>query len=99
MDLQFYSLAIECAALNVPDNGLITFDPDTTAPHSFTTTATYGCNPGYGLSGGDRVRTCVGSSAGPGVWSGTAPMCQGYIILSKLPHSISTAKSINTLPS
>ena len=80
MDLQFNSLAIECAALNVPDNGLITFDPDMTAPHSFTTTATYGCSSGYGLSGGDRVRSCVESSAGPGEWSGTEPTCQGYII-------------------
>ena len=52
---------------------------DTTPDFEFGTTATYSCMSGYGLSGGDVVRTC-----GPyldyhadivGDWSGHAPDC------------------------
>ena len=57
-------------------NGLITYATDLTDPFDYQTTATYSCSSSYGLSGGDRVRTCVGSSAGPGEWSGTAPVCE-----------------------
>ena len=41
------------------------------------TTATYSCDPGFGLSGGDSVRTCTGSTENPGEWTGTAPTCEG----------------------
>ena len=46
------------------------------APFDYLTTATYSCNTGFGLSGGDTIRTCVGSSSGPGEWDGTAPTCE-----------------------
>ncbi len=57
-------------------NGAITFSPES-FPTDYQTTASYSCNTGYGLSGGDRERTCVSSSSGPGEWSGIAPRCEG----------------------
>ncbi len=82
---------IECSQLNTPDNGFATFSPDTTAPYSFTTTVTYGCGSGFGLSGGDGMRTCVSSSSSPGEWSGTAPTCEG---ISRLVYVITMIVSL-----
>ncbi len=73
----FFLIAITCEQLNAPTNGFITFAIDTIAPYDYLTTATYGCNTAYGLSGGNTVRTCVGSSTGPGEWNGVAPDCEG----------------------
>lgn len=36
-------------------------------------TATYVCNEGYHLEGGDLNRTCIED----GVWSGDPPVCNG----------------------
>ena len=58
-------------------NGDITYAMDTTAPFDYQTRATYSCNPGYGLSGGDTVRTCTGTLDGNGDWTGIAPICRG----------------------
>ena len=66
-----------CPTLLSPANGFITFTEGSSSSLQFMTNATYGCNTGYGLSGGDRVRTCVGSVVGPGEWSGTEPTCIG----------------------
>ena len=44
----------------------------------FGTTATYSCDTGFGLSGGDRERVCGGNgSSSNGVWNGVAPNCEG----------------------
>ena len=64
--------------MTAPTNGIITYAADTTSPFDYQTTASYSCDTGFGLSGGDSVRTCVSSSAGPGEWSGTAPTCEGW---------------------
>ncbi len=69
--------ALTCASLTAPNNGMITYATDTTAPFDYQTTATYSCNPGYGLSGGDTVRTCTGLADSSGEWTGTAPTCEG----------------------
>lgn len=69
--------AVRCTNLAAPSNGQINYQNDTSAPFDYQTTATYSCNSGYGLSPGDRVRTCIRSAAGPGEWSGTAPTCLG----------------------
>ncbi len=61
-----------------PTNGIITFTGETSG---FMTMATYSCNPGYGLSGGDSVRTCTSSSVGAGEWTGTSPTCEGMFYL------------------
>ncbi len=50
------------------------------APFDYLTVAAYTCNPGYGLSGGDSIRTCEGDdSSTTGEWSGTAPACESKL--------------------
>ncbi len=69
--------AITCSGLSDPTNGIITFTMDTDSPFDYQTAATYSCNIGFGLTSGDSVRMCLGSSEGPGEWNGTAPFCEG----------------------
>ena len=71
---------ILCRELNDPDNGFITFTEGVSSSAQFMTNVTYSCAAGYGLSGGNRVRTCVESMTGPGEWSGTEPTCEGILI-------------------
>lgn len=73
----FHDTAITCGNLPALTNGVITYATDTTALFDIQTTATYSCNFGFRLSGGNAVRICVGSMGGPGVWNGTAPVCEG----------------------
>ncbi len=64
-----------CPELVEPTNGDITFSGATSG--FVFMTATYSCDLGYGLSGGNTtVRTCT-SNMGPGEWTGTAPLCEG----------------------
>ncbi len=72
----FSLLAVMCDPLPNPNNGFITFTEDTMSI-GFMALATYGCDTGFGLSGGNRVRTCGSSDSGPGDWTGTAPSCEG----------------------
>ena len=72
----YIATALTCSGLSVPQNGRIFFTPDTTSPYDYNSVATYACNPGFGLTGGDPTRTCGGDdSSTSGVWSGTAPVC------------------------
>ena len=64
-----------CTSLAAPSNGLISYGPNMTSPFNYQTVATYSCNTGYGLFGGDRTRQCVSTSPGDGGWSGIAPTC------------------------
>ena len=69
--------AITCTSLNLINNGLITFSPDTTSPFDFGTTASYSCNQGSYLVG-NVARTCGGDGSGvAGTWSGSTPVCAG----------------------
>lgn len=68
----------------VPSNGMITYAIDVTPDFDPGTTATYSCDEGFGLSGGDTVRTCQGQPIG--AWSGTAPTCEGMHVI--LIHAI-----------
>ena len=63
--------------MTAPPNSDIIYGPDTTAPFDFETAATYRCSIGFGLSGGDRVRTCLSGPFGDGVWSGVSATCDG----------------------
>ena len=65
-----------CPTLIPPDNAMITYTPDNTAPFIYQTSAVYSCNDGYGLSVA-TTRTCVASDLGGGMWNGTAPTCTG----------------------
>lgn len=78
----FLHAAIMCPDLPDPDNGDITFVTDVTATFDVLTTATYSCDPGFGLNGGTAVRTCNGDSTSPiGDWSGTAPTCERMFMI------------------
>ena len=61
-------IAVDCGTLTNPANGQVTY----TAGTLFGQTATYSCDSGYNLVG-ESVRTCQAT----GVWSGSAPTCQG----------------------
>ncbi|XP_064393132.1 uncharacterized protein LOC135340597 isoform X2 [Halichondria panicea] len=61
---------------NCPDlppltNGMITYSDGSTNNRLFLSNATYFCNTGYTLTGGDTTRVCVSGS-----WSGSGPICQ-----------------------
>ena len=62
---------MNCGTLNEPANGRVHHTGGTTLGQ----TATYSCNTGYILAGG-ITRTCLAT----GVWSGSAPTCQGMLL-------------------
>ena len=64
--------AVNCGTLTYPANGQVSHTAGTT----FGRTATYSCNTGYNLVGGS-TRTCQAT----GVWSDSAPTCQGMLLL------------------
>ena len=66
------STAVDCGTLINPANGRVSYSGRTT----FGQTATYSCNAGYNLVGGN-TRTCQAT----GVWSGSAPTCQCMLLL------------------
>ena len=66
---------MDCGSLTGPANGQV----DLTSGTTFGQTATYSCNTGYNLVG-DSTRTCQAT----GVWSGSAPTCQGVLLLGNL---------------
>ena len=68
------STAVNCGTLPNPANGQVN-----TTGTTFGQTATYSCNTGYSLVGGS-TRTCQAT----GVWSGSAPTCQGMLVSNKL---------------
>ena len=70
--------AIRCPALPANVNGMIIYSRETAEHYEYGTTATYQCDSGYELTGGDTVRTCTNDGSRPvGQWNGTAPVCKG----------------------
>ena len=70
--------AISCSTLPAAQNGIFFPSTDVSEPYDYGTTATYQCDSGYELTGGDTVRTCTGNGSSPvGQWNGTAPVCTG----------------------
>ncbi|XP_064389993.1 uncharacterized protein LOC135337904 [Halichondria panicea] len=67
----------QCPPLPEIANGMISYSPDNTSDYNIGTVASYSCNPGYELRGGNVIRTCVdaGDDRG-GVFSGQAPTCK-----------------------
>ena len=78
---------MNCSTLTEPANGQISY----TAGATFGQTATYSCNAGYILVG-DSTRTCQPT----GVWSGSAPTCQGMLLL-KLNYISSETETYNNV--
>ena len=70
--LYLLSTAVNCGTLSNPANGRVSYTAGTT----FGRTATYTCNTGYSRVG-SSTRTCQST----GVWSGSAPTCQGRIFM------------------
>ena len=62
----------DCGGLTDPANGQVSHPDGTT----FGQTATYSCSTGYNLVG-DSTRMCEAT----GMWSGSAPICQGMLLL------------------
>ena len=58
---------MKCPDLKKPMNGRVEIKKQT-----LDSTATYKCNEGFKLTGGDRVRKCLAG----GSWSGKAPLCE-----------------------
>ena len=59
-------------------NGEVVYSTTVTLEATYDTTATYSCDVGFGLSGGEAVRTCEGDGNSlEGMWSGDAPTCKG----------------------
>ena len=72
---------MDCDSLTDPANGQV----DLTSGTTFGLNATYSCNTGYNLVG-DSTRTCQAT----GEWSGSAPTCQGILLLSNITYQICT---------
>ena len=70
---------MNCGNLTDPANGSVTHISGTT----FGQTATYSCNTGYNLVE-NSTRTCQAT----GVWSGSAPICQGSLVLRPSHHPV-----------
>ncbi len=87
-----------CDNLSAPLNGTVSFQADTTATFDFRTTATYACDEGFALSGGDPERTCEeGLTEGMGAWNGSAPNCSGksrFVVVSMWNHSFSCSHHV-----
>ena len=71
-DVFLISAAVDCGNLTNPANGSVNHTAGTT----FKQNATYSCDTGYNLVG-DSTRVCQAT----GNWSGSAPTCQGMLLL------------------
>ncbi len=76
-DFTSCNAAVMCPVLTAPTNGIIMYTEIPSGSLGFMEMATYSCNAGFGLSGGDPVRTCEGAAGSSGDWTGTAPTCEG----------------------
>lgn len=65
-----------CPELPNPDNGVIRYSEDSLLLNAL---ATYDCDDGYGLYGGDEIRVCSPDLDENGdvvaMWDGMAPEC------------------------
>ena len=68
----FLLTVVDCGTLTNPANGQVSHTAGTT----FGETATYSCDPGYNLVGGN-TRMCQAT----GNWSGSTPACQCMLLL------------------
>ncbi len=73
-------LEITCPALTNPSNGSVSYGgslSNSDSSYSFNVTATYNCNTGFSLVGGNNTRTCTGNgSSTTGAFNGVSPICE-----------------------
>ena len=70
---------IVCEALELLEDGSVTYSVGEGDPLVFGTSATYSCDIGYSLMG-EEIRTCGGNgSSVTGEWNGTEPTCLGNL--------------------
>ena len=84
----YLSTAVNCGTLSNLANGRVSHTAGTT----FGQTATYSCNTGYNLVG-NSTQTCQAT----GVWSGSAPTCQGVLSYISLFFLFTTSLCVTTL--
>ena len=69
-----YSTAVgPCSELDFPMNGNVTYSD---VSRAVNTVATYSCNDGFNLAGGNSSRTCTAQGSTTS-WSGSAATCEG----------------------
>ena len=83
-----------CSPLDPLAIGSISYSPDSGGNFTIGTTATYSCSAGFALVGGDSIRSCMDDDQvdTEGVWSGTAPTCQGRWTVQFVSHRNESAK-------
>ena len=77
-DVFLHSIGLKCAPPPDPANGRVSITGTI-----YGQTATYSCNTGYDLVG-NSTRVCQAT----GVWSGSAPTCQGTLLLSSTKYQV-----------
>ena len=65
---------IECPILTDPLNGIVILNDNIPGE-----TASYDCNPGYGLMGNTRRQCRI-----DGIWTGVEPTCEGMLMSTHL---------------
>ncbi len=76
--LVVYITAIQCSALPIISNVVISYNPAGTGLFPFNTEATHTCDNFRTPTNGSDVRLCGGDGSNTtGVWSGTALECSG----------------------
>lgn len=63
----FRYIAFRCQALQAPENGTISYAPDSLS-YDLGTVATYTCNPGFSLEG-NLTRTCIRTEGNISTWN------------------------------
>ena len=81
-------IVVDCGSLTDPANGQV----DLTSGTTFGQTATYTCNTGYNLVG-DSTRTCQTA----GVWSESAPTCEGMLLKGDMALFSYAYKQVTTI--
>lgn len=92
----FY-IAIVCQTLPSPGNGYIEYISSSSDPYPYLSVASYHCDIGFGRSGGDRFRTCVGGASNVPIWNGTAPTCEGWGVIMHTITRMICLVFVNTL--
>ena len=78
--LSYAVSVIVCEALELLEDGSVTYSVGEGDPLVFGTIATYFCDIGYSLMGEEK-RTCEGNgSSVTGEWNGTEPTCLGRLL-------------------